>query len=76
MKANNQNEVSTRDVFLFIYVATLVFILVLITLALYATNVSTCLASLLYVAASLIFFALVFYIDRKATMYEGGGKDK
>jgi len=62
------------DKFLPIFVAMIILILVLIILALYTINASTSLALSLYVAACLLFDALVFYIDRKATMYERGGK--
>jgi len=73
MKKPNQNEESLNE-FLIILVAITILILVLIILALYAINASTSLALSLYVAASLLFVALVLYIDRKATMYERGGK--
>jgi len=73
MKKPNQNEESMNE-FLIILVAITILILVLTILALYATNISTSLALSLYVAASFLFVALVFYIDRKATMYERGGK--
>jgi len=76
MGANNQNEKAMKDEFLTIFVTALIFILVLVMLALYTINASTSLALSLYVAACLIFLALVLYLDRKATMYEEGGKGK
>jgi len=79
--ANNQNEGAMMDK-LFIFLAEIflvsitVVILVFISLALYANNISTSLASSLIVTVIIIFFALVLYLDRKAIMYEGGDKGK
>ena len=77
----NQNEGAMMDK-LFIFLAEIflvsitVVILVFISLALYANNISTSLASSLIVTVIIIFFALVLYLDRKAIMYEGGDKGK
>jgi len=83
MKANNQDEGSMRDAFLFLSIITIisvaVVIIVLITSVLYAINASASPASSLYLslyaATVIIFFALILYIVGKVTKYEGGGND-
>ena len=75
MEANNQDEELMKDVLLTTFIVTIL-IVVLITFALYALNAFTSLALSLYVAACLIFAALVFYMGWKVTINGGGGKGK
>lgn len=77
METNNQDEEwrEIKDVVLTTFIITIL-IVVLITFALYALNTFTSLALSLYVAACLIFAALVFYMGWKVTINGGGGKGK
>ena len=82
MRANNQNEWTMRDEFLFLSVVAIITVVVVITvlttLTLYANPASASQALPLYLAFIIISFALIFYIDRyidrKVTVHEGGGK--
>ena len=76
-KANNQDEELMKEEFLTISIVTiLIVVLITITFALYALNTFTSLILPLYVAACLIFAALVFYMGWKVTINGGGGKGK
>jgi len=72
-KANNQDEELMKDMLLTTFIVTIL-IVVLIIFALYALNTFTSLTLPLYVAACLIFAALVFYMGWKVTINGGGGK--
>jgi len=74
-EANNQDEELMKDVLLTTFIVTIL-IVILITLTLYTINTPTSLALSLYVAACLIFAALVFYMGWKVTINGGGGKGK